>query len=51
MPIHSQSPFESSSTRNLKRLFVLRSLMITGALAAILGAHYLLELTLPLPPT
>jgi two-component system sensor histidine kinase RegB len=42
------TPTELSSTRNLKRLFTLRSLMICGELLAILGIHYLTAVSLPL---
>lgn len=41
---------EISSSRNLKRLFMLRWLMIAGAFAAVLGAHFLLDIALPLVP-
>lgn len=42
------TPTELSSTRNLKRLFTLRSLMISGELIAIVGIHYLTDVRLPL---
>ena len=42
------TPTELSSIRNLKRLFTLRSLMISGELLAILGAYYLMDVRLPL---
>jgi two-component system sensor histidine kinase RegB len=42
------TPTELSSTRNLKRLFTLRSLMISGELLAILGIYYLMDVSLPL---
>lgn len=42
------TPTELSSTRNLKRLFNLRSLMMSGELLAILGIHYLTGIRLPL---
>ncbi|VAW74030.1 Sensor histidine kinase PrrB (RegB) [hydrothermal vent metagenome] len=49
MVIVSQpTPTELSSTHNLKRLFTLRSLMISGELSAILGIHFLLDIKLPL---
>lgn len=43
-------PDDTSSTRNLKRLFTLRSLMIAGELTAALSARYLLEIPLGLAP-
>lgn len=46
--VSQPTPIELSSTRNLKRLFNLRSLMIGGELLAILGIHFLTEVTLPL---
>jgi two-component system sensor histidine kinase RegB len=43
-------PTRASSTRNLKRLFVLRSLVIAGVLLALPGAHWFGGLSLrPLP--
>ena len=45
----SRDPTDTSSTRNLRRLFLLRSLMIGGVLLAMLGVHYLMETPLPLP--
>jgi hypothetical protein len=44
------TPVQVSSSRNLKRLFTLRSLMIAGALFAVLGARYLLDIDLQLAP-
>lgn len=41
-------PTDTSSSRNLRRLFLLRSLMIAGLLLAIPGVHYLMETPLPL---
>jgi two-component system sensor histidine kinase RegB len=43
------SPTEASSRRNLKRLFVLRSLMIIVELLAVLTAHFVIGIELPLP--
>jgi two-component system sensor histidine kinase RegB len=48
MPTYT--PTDISSSRNLKRLFTLRSLMISGELFAILGARQLLDIDLPLTP-
>jgi two-component system sensor histidine kinase RegB len=48
MPEHT--PAAVSSSRNLKRLFNLRSMMIAGEFFAVLGARYLLEIDLQLPP-
>src|SRR5210317_1608714 len=45
-----QDPASASSTRNLKRLFLLRNLVITGELGALLVAHQLVGLELPLRP-
>jgi two-component system, sensor histidine kinase RegB len=42
------TPTELSSTRNLKRLFTLRSLMISGELIAIVGIHFLTDVRLAL---
>ena len=42
------TPTELSSTRNLKRLFTLRSLMIGGELLAVLGIYCLMDVRLPL---
>jgi len=44
------TPTEASSSRNLKRLFTLRSLMIGGEFFAILSSHQLLDIELPLKP-
>ncbi len=44
------TPSEVSSSRNLRRLFTLRSLMIGGELFAIVGARQLLAIDLPLAP-
>ena len=40
------TPAQVSSSRNLKRLFTLRSLMIAGAFFAVLGARYLFDIEL-----
>ncbi len=45
-----QDPTSASSTRNLKRLFLLRNLVITGELAALLVTHLLAGLELPVQP-
>jgi two-component system, sensor histidine kinase RegB len=45
-----QDPASASSTRNLKRLFLLRNLVITGELGALLVAHQLVGLELPVRP-
>jgi len=44
------TPAEFSSSRNLKRLFTLRGLMIGGEIAAVLGAYFLLGINLQLTP-
>jgi two-component system sensor histidine kinase RegB len=44
------TPAQVSSSRNLKRLFTLRSLMITAEISAVIGAHYLLDIPLQLAP-
>jgi two-component system, sensor histidine kinase RegB len=44
------TPVDASSSRNLKRLFTLRILMLSGEFAAVLGAHYLLGIRLPMTP-
>jgi two-component system sensor histidine kinase RegB len=44
-----QSLAEASSSRNLNRLFILRSLLIAGETLAVLGAHFLLGIQLHLP--
>jgi two-component system sensor histidine kinase RegB len=43
-------PTEASSNRNLKRLFVLRNLLVSGGLLALFGAHHLIDTPLPLQP-
>lgn len=43
-------PTQASSTRNLKRLFALRSLLIAGGLAVLLTLHFALSIALPLGP-
>ncbi len=43
-------PTRASSTRNLKRLFVLRSLVIAGVLLALPTAHWVGSFSLPLLP-
>ena len=45
-----QDPTRDSSTRNLKRLFMLRNLVIVGELLALLVANTLVELDLPVQP-
>jgi two-component system sensor histidine kinase RegB len=45
-----QDPAGASSTRNLKRLFLLRNLVIIGELGALLVAHQLAGLELPVRP-
>ncbi|HHH45313.1 MAG TPA: HAMP domain-containing histidine kinase [Gammaproteobacteria bacterium] len=45
-----QDPAGASSTRNLKRLFLLRNLVISGELGALLVARQLAGLALPLQP-
>ena len=45
-----QTPAQVSSSLNLKRLFTLRSLMITAEVSAMIGARYLLEIDLQLAP-
>jgi len=45
-----QDPAGASSTRNLKRLFLLRNLVISGELGALLVAHQLAGLELPVRP-
>jgi hypothetical protein len=42
----NQSPF----VLNLRRLFWLRTIAIAGQIAAVLGVHYGLEVSLPLAP-
>ncbi len=46
----TQNPTEVSSSRNLKRLFVLRNLMVGGELIALLTVNYLIGIPLPLNP-
>ena len=48
MPL--SGPTQASSARNLKRLFLLRSLMITGVLLAVLVMYFVASLALPLGP-
>ena len=48
MPL--SGPTQASSARNLKRLFLLRNLMISGALLAVVVIHFIADLTLPLTP-
>lgn len=48
MPVNTAA--EISSSRNLRRLFLLRWLMIAGEFAALLAARFLLEIPLPLAP-
>ncbi len=48
MPL--SGPTQVSSARNLKRLFLLRNLMITGELLAVFVMHFVAGLTLPLAP-
>jgi two-component system sensor histidine kinase RegB len=48
--ISEQTPAQVSSSRNLKRLFTLRSLMIAGECSAVIAARYLLETPLALAP-
>jgi two-component system sensor histidine kinase RegB len=48
MPL--SGPTQASSARNLKRLFLLRNLMITGVLLAVLVMHFVAGLALPLGP-
>ena len=43
-------PTEASSNRNLKRLFVLRGLLISGGMTALLSIHFLADYALPLRP-
>jgi two-component system sensor histidine kinase RegB len=43
-------PTQASSARNLKRLFLLRNLMITGVLLAVLVMYFVAGLALPLGP-
>ncbi len=43
-------PNEASSNRNLRRLFVLRNLLVSGALLALFGVHFLTSTQLPLTP-
>jgi len=45
-----QGPARASSTRNLKQLFLLRSLVIAGILLALAVTHWFGGLTLPLLP-
>jgi two-component system sensor histidine kinase RegB len=45
-----QSPAQASSRRNLKRLFILRSLMIAGYLLGLLTAHFFVNIELPMTP-
>jgi len=45
-----QDPASASSTRNLKRLFLLRNLVITGELGVLLAVHQLVGLELPMRP-
>ena len=42
-------PSKASSTNNLKRLFSLRNLTISGELLAVLSVHFLVGIELPLP--
>jgi two-component system sensor histidine kinase RegB len=44
------TPAQVSSSRNLNRLFTLRSLMIAGECSVVMAARYLLETPLPLTP-
>lgn len=44
------NPTEASSSRNLKRLFILRGLIISGELLALLAVHLLIEMPLPVLP-
>jgi len=46
----TRGPTEQSSTRNLKRLLILRSLLIAGALLAMLATRTLIGIPLPLLP-
>ena len=48
--MQNQNPTEASSSHNLKRLFVLRSLMIGGELIALLAVHFLIDMPLPAKP-
>lgn len=48
MPDHT--PAQVSSSRNLKRLFTLRSLMIAAEISAVIGARFLLHIPLELTP-
>jgi len=43
-------PTQASSARNLKRLFLLRNLMITAVLLAVLVMYFVAGLALPLGP-
>ena len=48
MPL--SGPTQASSAHNLKRLFLLRTLMIAGVLLALFVIHFIAGLTLPLAP-
>ncbi|MFQ5644879.1 MAG: ATP-binding protein [Thiogranum sp.] len=48
--MQTRNPTETSSSRNLKRLFILRSLTITGELLALLTVHALIDMPLPVKP-
>ena len=48
--MQTRNPTETSSSRNLKRLFILRSLMITGELLALLTVHILIDMPLQTKP-
>ncbi len=50
LPMLRQNPEKSSSSSNLRRLALLRGLMLFAELAAVLAAHYLAGISLPLMP-